>query len=200
MKMRCAICERNLEGIYSEECRGCSATWCSDDCSQETFVFNNKEFCTLCWENELAPPASEGLLVFALKKLKTTRKSLEREFSDKACVLKPENVYYCTFCPPETCASGKCEGIAEDVDWKFRTFRGVCCKTGIARFGVPAQELCDACIEWKRDRMVLLLGIRKYRTHTLLAKLPRDLLRSIIEKHILTVFYSYGSHKQGSSL
>lgn len=97
------------------------------------------------------------------------------EFNKKdfcsTCWEQGDNTYYCTICPPEMCASSKCEIINNGDE------RGICCFAAY-----EPESFCSACVKWKRDRNILLLGIRKFRPKTLLAKLPRDLLRYIIEK------------------
>lgn len=183
--MRCVVCERKLNRVDTYGCNTCGAEWC-EDCSQELFIFNNKKYCTLCWKNKPKRPRDDELLLFALDKFKTSRTELENEFIAKNRQKKQRNTYYCTFCPPNTCASSKCSDINDDckiIGAKIgEVYRGICCKAAITQCGTEPDDFCEACTKWKRDRMILFLGIRKFRPKTLLAKLPRDLLRYIIEK------------------
>lgn len=174
-----------------KRCGHCGGIWC-EDCADHVkiFTFKGRERCSECVDSEPDVPTESELLKFALTQLGgITQEALTATFLQTTTdsrfhrALEP---YICTQCPKGTCPSTLCERVSQDYDTPDPEdefpMRGYCC----AVQDLGGNDFCQPCRQFRaRTACIVLLGIRKYRPESPLARLHGDVLRNLIIREIL---------------
>lgn len=170
----------NCNAIYWDEsysCNNCALDYCLhcvESGKVEIFMYGGNVRCTGCSNTEPPKIGSGRLLDFVLRKYKISKCDVLVEFKKANPIFtRPQWTYRCTQCPQNTCASSKCQLISEnygDPSGDFDIYRGYCCKA-------QGMEMCTGCKRWEINPIsILMLGIRKFRTNSVLRAIPRDVL------------------------
>lgn len=184
---KCSICDHDY--YETHYCDGCKRNWC-DGCEYrvQQFMFNNTMRCTLCWQRAPDKPDPDKIITYAAKKLKMTYNELYDEYcADYASC----DYYYCTACPPKTCANTECTRVAENIPAEYSDReRGYCCVYQIREFDQDETYMCDGCKRWQARRVAItLLCIHRFRRRRKtagLTQVPKDVLRH----HIIKTLFS----------
>lgn len=196
--VNCRRCEEIIDTVHSGEHCLCGVVLCAE--CDSTFYYGDEIRCFYCFHDEPDLPDVWQILDLVKRKFGMTFEDLKSEFLQTASpnYHVPRDVYECTICEPNECASKECEFVSQCFREGRRVYKGFCCKVQ------EKEDLCKGCQAWEARRIcIAMIGARKFRKGSLLNLLPRDvlicaILKPFVLNSTIEPMLKKPSHKRGA--